>query len=308
VFLKVRFWGVRGSIPSPGAGTIRYGGDTTCIELRAGPEIIVFDAGSGIRPLGLKLMAEAQGAPIKVHLFITHTHWDHIQGFPFFVPAFIPNNRIIVYGADHETMPLSEMFSGQMEREYFPIPIVAMGAELEFTSISEGTLRIGDIEISSMFVNHPSMAFAYRIDYNGHSVVFGGDHEPYNNMLSYSKTAYQVNGKQLDIEENGKEEFSQLLDKKLALFCQDADLLIFDTAYTLDLYPQRKGWGHSYPEYAVQIASMAGAKRLALTHHDPTDTDEKVDAKVEHTRQFIKSSKLDIECFAAKFGLELDIE
>ena len=306
--MKVRFWGVRGSIPSPGASTIRYGGDTTCIEMKVGTETIIFDAGSGIRPLGLKLMGEAQGETIKIHLFITHTHWDHIQGFPFFVPAFIPNNHIMIYGADHEAKTLPELFSGQMKREYFPIPIVAMGAELDFIPISEGTLEIGDIEVSSMFVNHPSMAFAYRVNYNGHSVVFGGDHEPYNNMLSYSKIAYQVDGKQLDIEENGKEKFSKLLDKKLALFCQDADLLIFDTAYTLDLYPQREGWGHSYPEYAVQIANMSGIKRLALTHHDPTDTDDKVDAKVEHTRKFIKASKLGIECFAAQAGLELDIE
>ena len=306
--MKVRFWGVRGSIPSPGASTIRYGGDTTCIEMKVGTETIIFDAGSGIRPLGLKLMGEAQGEAIKIHLFITHTHWDHIQGFPFFVPAFIPNNHIMIYGADHEAKTLPELFSGQMKREYFPIPIVAMGAELEFIPISEGTLKIGDIEVSSMFVNHPSMAFAYRVNYNGHSVVFGGDHEPYNNMLSYSKIAYQVDGKQLDIEENGRKKFSKLLDEKLALFCQDADLLIFDTAYTLDLYPQREGWGHSYPEYAVQIANMSGIKRLALTHHDPTDTDDKVDAKVEHTRQFIKASKLDIECFAAQAGLELNIE
>jgi len=306
--LKVRFWGVRGSIPSPGASTMRYGGDTTCIEMKVGTETIIFDAGSGIRPLGLKLMGEAQGEAIKIHLFITHTHWDHIQGFPFFVPAFIPNNHIMIYGADHEAKTLPELFSGQMKREYFPIPIVAMGAELEFIPISEGTLEIGDIEVSSMFVNHPSMAFAYRVNYNGHSVVFGGDHEPYNNMLSYSKIAYQVDGKQLDIEENGKKKFSKLLDEKLALFCQDADLLIFDTAYTLDLYPQREGWGHSYPEYAVQIANMSGIKRLALTHHDPTDTDDKVDAKVEHTRKFIKASKLGIECFAAQAGLELDIE
>mgnify|MGYP001994786962 FL=1 len=306
--MKVRFWGVRGSIPSPGASTMRYGGDTTCIEMKVGTETIIFDAGSGIRPLGLKLMGEAQGEAIKIHLFITHTHWDHIQGFPFFVPAFIPNNHIMIYGADHEAKTLPELFSGQMKREYFPIPIVAMGAELEFIPISEGTLEIGDIEVSSMFVNHPSMAFAYRVNYNGHSVVFGGDHEPYNNMLSYSKIAYQVDGKQLDIEENGKKKFSKLLDEKLALFCQDADLLIFDTAYTLDLYPQREGWGHSYPEYAVQIANMSGIKRLALTHHDPTDTDDKVDAKVEHTRQFIKPSKLGIECFAAQAGLELDIE
>ena len=287
---------------------MRYGGDTTCIEMKVGTETIIFDAGSGIRPLGLKLMGEAQGEAIKIHLFITHTHWDHIQGFPFFVPAFIPNNHIMIYGAAHEAKTLPELFSGQMKREYFPIPIVAMGAELEFIPISEGTLEIGDIEVSSMFVNHPSMAFAYRVNYNGHSVVFGGDHEPYNNMLSYSKIAYQVDGKQLDIEENGKKKFSKLLDEKLALFCQDADLLIFDTAYTLDLYPQREGWGHSYPEYAVQIANMSGIKRLALTHHDPTDTDDKVDAKVEHTRQFIKASKLDIECFAAQAGLELDIE
>jgi len=306
--LKVRFWGVRGSIPSPGPETVRYGGDTTCIEMRVGTETIIFDAGSGIRPLGLKLLGEAQGAPIKAHLFITHTHWDHIQGFPFFVPAFIPNNHIMIYGADHETMTLPELFSGQMEKGYFPIPIAAMEAELEFIPISEETLRIGDIEISSMFVNHPSMAFAYRVDCSGRSFVFGGDHEPYNNMLSYSKIAYQVDGKQLDIEENGKEKFSKKLDEKLASFCQDADLLVFDTAYTLDLYQQREGWGHSYPEYAVHIAKMAGIKRLALTHHDPTDTDEKVDAKVENTRQFIKASNLSIECFAAQVALEVSIE
>ena len=309
--MKVRFWGVRGSIPTPGPDTVRYGGETTCLEIQAGKELIIIDAGSGIRRLGMHLLKEAKGEPINAHLLMTHTHWDHIQGFPFFAPAVIPvnnGNSFHLYGCGNANKKLEEILAGQMVYEYFPISLSQMGATMTYIPISEQHFEIGDVKVQTMFMNHPGRTLGYRLEHDGDVLVFTGDHEPYNHFLSEADEAYQVDGQQLSVAELGTDEFIAQLNNKLVKFAAGADLFIFDAAYTYETYKAgRQGWGHSYPEYAVDVAVKAGVKRLALTHHDPLDTDEDVDAKVEHTRQLIRDRGANIECFGARVDLEMQI-
>ena len=304
--MKVRFWGVRGSIPTPGPDTVRYGGETTCFEIRAGSELTILDAGSGIRRLGLHLLKEAKGKPINAHLLMTHTHWDHIQGFPFFVPGFIPNNTFHLYGCGNTNRKLEEILAGQMEHEYSPVSLGEMGATMKFTRISEQHFEIGDIKIQTMFMNHPGRALGYRFEHNGNVLVFTGDHEPYDHFLSTAEEAYQIDGEKLSVSELAIDQVTSRLNDKLVKFAAGADLFIFDTAYTYEMYKAgRQGWGHSYPEYAVDIAMRAGAKRLALTHYDPLETDKEVDAKIKHTRQLIRDLGSGIEYFGAQVDLEV---
>ena len=171
--IKVQFWGVRGSIPTPGPETIRYGGDTTCIEVRTGDELIILDAGSGLRRLGLNLLSRAEDQPIKGHIFITHTHWDHIQGFPFFAPAFIQDNLFTIHGPHYDDKYLHQILAGQMATEYFPIPIDFMSAHLDFIGLREEKIKIGKATVSSIHVNHPGIALGYRVDYFKNVVDLG---------------------------------------------------------------------------------------------------------------------------------------
>ncbi len=306
--MKIRFWGVRGSIPTPGPDTVYYGGDTTCIEVRAGKELIIVDAGSGIRRLGLHLLEESRGAPINAHLLITHTHWDHIQGFPFFTPAYIPGNSFRIYGSNNSKKKLKEIFAGQMEHEYFPVALDQMAATLQYIQISEERFQIGDVQIETMFMNHPGIVLGYRIEHEGSVLVFTADLEPYKHLLSSVEQAYRVNGKKISLEVLGEEKFIALLENKLVTFLEGADLLIFDAAYTYEVYKAGKQkWGHSYPEYAVEVAAKGRVKCLALTHHDPLETDKDVDAKIEHTRKLIQNVGTEIECFGAQVGLEMSI-
>ena len=297
--MKIRFWGVRGSIPTSGPNTIRYGGDTTCLEVRVGGKLIIIDAGSGIRCLGLHLLKEANGKPIDAHLLISHTHWDHIQGFPFFAPAFISQNSFRIYGCGNANKKLEEILTGQMEYEYFPVALTDMGANMEYIEISEQQFEIGEVKIQTMFMNHPGMALGYRIEHDGNILVFTSDHEPYQHFHSAAEVDCQIDDEQISVAR---------LNNKLVKFAEKADLLLFDAAYTYEVYKAGKqGWGHSYPEYAVDIAVKAGAKHLGLTHHDPLDTDKDVDAKVEHTRQLIQDVGAKFECFGAQVGLEVQI-
>ena len=173
----VRFWGVRGSIPVPGPTTVEVGGNTTCVEVRAGSEIIIFDAGTGLRELGCELMAEL---PVSVKLFFTHVHWDHIQGFPFFAPAFGKGNRFDLYGGRKVTASLSEILSGQMEFPNFPVSLDAMGSRMHFHDLHEGEIvSAGGATVTNTNLNHPGGVIAYRVDYQGHSVVFATDTEHY---------------------------------------------------------------------------------------------------------------------------------
>jgi phosphoribosyl 1,2-cyclic phosphodiesterase len=247
----VRFWGVRGSIPVPGPGTVRIGGNTSCIEIRAGSELLIFDAGTGLRRLGAELMNQL---PIVARMFFTHVHWDHIQGFPFFVPAFLKGNRFDLFGARKLSNTLAETLSGQMNFPNFPVSLSEMAARMNFHDLHEGeTVACGDAVITNTQLNHPGGVFAYRVDFGGHAVVVATDTEHYS-----------------------------CLDKKLVNLAEGADVLIYDAQYTPDEYQgngeslPRTGWGHSTWEEGVKVAQAARVRQLVLFHHDPDHDDDAV--------------------------------
>ncbi|MCA9672226.1 MAG: MBL fold metallo-hydrolase [Myxococcales bacterium] len=244
----VRFWGVRGSLPVPGPTTAEIGGNTTCIEVRAGNELLIFDAGSGARALGLSLLGEM---PLVARMFFTHFHWDHIQGFPFFAPAFIKGNRFDLFGARKLSSTISETLSGQMNFPNFPVSLEEMAAQMNFHDLHEGeAVACGDAVITNAQLNHPGGCFGYRVDFAGHSVVVATDTEHYS-----------------------------CVDPKLRDLADSADVLIYDTMYTPDEYigtentPPRCGWGHSTWEEGIRLVREANAKKLVLFHHDPDHDD-----------------------------------
>src|SRR6185436_19430077 len=177
--MRVTFWGTRGSIATPGAGTTTYGGNTSCIEVRCGSDILIFDAGTGIRPLGLALAKEFAGRPLTLHLFISHTHWDHIQGFPFFTPAYLPTTTINIYGSGGQGRPLERVLRGQMDADYFPVALGDMSSTLNVHEFKGKPFQVGDVTISAAYLNHPGMTLGYRVSHQGKSVVYATDNEPY---------------------------------------------------------------------------------------------------------------------------------
>ncbi|MBW2145477.1 MAG: MBL fold metallo-hydrolase [Deltaproteobacteria bacterium] len=267
--MKVKFWGVRGSVPTPGPTTVRYGGNTTCIEVRASGTLIILDAGTGIRELGYTLTD--QGTPLHISLLITHTHWDHINGFPFFPPAFVGENVIDVYGTPLKDRTLEQIFSSQMDYSFFPITQTQMDASLNFHDIKETTFLINDIQISTRYMNHPVLNLGYRISHKGKSIFFTGDHEPHYNI------------KRLQGTENDEDKLANIdamvnkLNQSIVDFVQDVDLLICDATYTPEEYNSHVGWGHASTDQVLDLAVRAGVKKLVLTHHEPAHSDEKMD-------------------------------
>ncbi len=238
---EVTFWGVRGSIPSPGSDTAAVGGNTSCLEVRLGQELILVDGGSGLRAFALSLPR----GPVKATLLFSHYHWDHIQGVPFFVPLFHPDTHVTLYGP----RGLRDVLSRQMSGPTFPVGMDALQARIDYHVIEPGeAFNVGDVQVQTTALHHPGGAVAYRLDHSGCSVVYGLDHE------------------------HGDE----AADERLVSLAAGADLQIFDAMYLPDEYPQRVGWGHSTWEQAVKLARRAGARHLALTHHEPTRSDEAV--------------------------------
>lgn len=265
--MKVTLRGVRGSIPVPGADTVRYGGNTTCIEIRTDAgELIILDAGSGIRQLGNELLAQM---PIDASIFISHTHWDHIQGLPFFVPLFIPGNQFKIHGAFDPVYgkDLKTILSGQMEYCYFPVRENELKSQIEYIDLKERqTIEVGTAKVSCLLMNHPVLNYGYRVEADGKSLFFTGDHEPQNNIY--------------DPEDEEYAEFQEIIDMKeqlIAEFINGADLLICDCMYTEEEYPTKIGWGHGTPSTSIAMASLAKARQLILTHHDPIRTDAQLD-------------------------------
>ncbi|MEB3250600.1 MAG: MBL fold metallo-hydrolase [Cyanobacteriota bacterium] len=244
----VRFWGVRGSIPSPGPQTVRYGGNTSCVEMLIDGQRLIFDGGTGIRQLGLYLMDQM---PLEAAIFFSHSHWDHIQGFPFFTPAFVPGNRFHIYGAIASNgSTIEQRLNDQMLHPNFPVPLRVMGADLKFCDFDIGaTLHLGEITIQNLPLNHPGEAVGYRVSWRGKSVAYITD----------------------------TEHFSDHLDQNVLRLAKDADLMIYDATYTDEEYnhPQanRVGWGHSTWQEGVKVARAAGVKQLVIFHHDPSHTD-----------------------------------
>lgn len=279
--MRITFWGVRGSIPSPGPDTVGVGGNTSCVEVRAGNAFLVFDGGTGLRLLGKRALKEM---PFTAHIFFSHVHWDHIQGFPFFDPAFVPGNVIHLYGGNNVSRTLEETLAGQMDHPSFPVHLTEMGAKMHFHGIDgrnpvevdagDGTKAI----ISAAPGNHPNGVWAYRVDHGGHSVVYATDTEHY-----------------------------AVVDPKLAKLAKGADVLIYDSQYFPEEYAgtsggmPKLGWGHSTYEEAVKLAKLAGVKRLVLYHHDPTQNDAAVAEKEKRAKALFEN------CEAAREGLVIDL-
>jgi len=295
--MKIKFWGVRGSIASPGPATVRYGGNTTCIEVRSDDgSLIILDAGTGIFPLSQSLFSEF---PLTAHIFNTHTHWDHIQGLPFFIPFFVPGNTVKIHGARDPVSQkgISEILTAQLQYRFFPIREAELKSDIEYYSLAEGEqVTVGDATITPVMMNHPVINFGYRIDCNGKSVFFTGDHEPIRNIYAS------------DDEEH--DEYQEMVDQQNSAILkaiEGVDVLIADCSYTPEEYMQKVGWGHGTFDTCIAMAKGAKAKQLYCTHHEPTRSDGALEAVFAEALARNTRHAGDPEYFLAREGLEIEL-
>lgn len=273
---KVHFWGVRGSIACPGPETVRYGGNTPCVEMRVGTKRLIFDGGTGLRVLGLSLLPQM---PLEAYMFFTHSHWDHIQGFPFFVPAFVKGNRFHIYGAvSPNGATIVQRLNDQMLHPNFPVPLQVMGAELEFNDIEVGQpIDLDEVVVETALLNHPGEAVGYRVNWNGYAAAYVTD----------------------------TEHFPDRPDENVLRLARDADVLIYDATYTDEEYhsptSSKKGWGHSTWQEAVKVAREAGVKQLVIFHHDPLHNDDFLDNVGKQVAEQFPDSVM------AREGMEIEI-
>ncbi len=281
--LKVTFRGVRGSIPVPGPKTVKYGGNTACLELRSDKDDwIIFDAGTGIRELAGTLDFSKSH---DIHLFISHPHWDHISGFPFFVPVFIPGNKITIYGPGTFEKTLEEIIRGQMTYSYFPVRTEELAAEIKFKELKEGTTNLGNFEIHSITLNHPVSCLGYKVKYEDKVFIYLGDNEPYYNV-------YDDNDP--DVIAIAKD-----MNNRLVKFVTGADMLVTDAQYIPSEYESHKGWGHSTTHDVVNMAIKGNVKKVFFFHHDPMRTDKDIDFIVKHYRDKMEEKGQTLEINAA---------
>ena len=295
--MKVRFWGTRGSIATPGPATLHFGGNTSCVELTTdNGELFVFDCGTGAHPLATALLAQGKKA-INANILLGHTHWDHIQGFPFFSPAFIDGNSVAIYGPEGSRGSMHDVLAGQMEYTYFPVELSQLPAKITYHDLSEGIHDIGSARVATQFLNHPAMTLGYRVKADGVVLVYLVDHEPFSDELW---RAGSVPGRIESILHDG--------DRRHAEFMADADLVIHDAQYTPEEYASKKNWGHSSYDYVVQIAAAAGVRRLVLTHHDPAHDDAFVVDIERKARALALQCGTGLEVLCAYEGCELLLE
>lgn len=299
--MKIKFWGVRGSIPTPGRQTVRYGGNTPCLEVRLDDdELIILDAGSGIRNFGDDLINN--GASLKAHLLITHPHWDHIQGFPFFKPAFISGNELTIFATERPEKSLSEVIAEQMNRIYFPVQLHELKAKIHFKPLKdEGVIQLPSCTVKTLYVNHPGFTLGYRLEYKGKSFVYISDNEPYDRQAGASHSNFEPAVRQKFDSTTGDP------NRRVFDFCRGADILVHDATYTPEEYIDRVGWGHSHYLFTMRVAAEAEVKRLILFHHDPTHDDDKVDDILKKCKKEIKTRGYRFECEAAAEGMVLTV-
>lgn len=272
----VHFWGVRGSIASPGAETVRYGGNTSCVEMRVGSKRLIFDGGTGLRMLGNSLMSQL---PAEAYLFFTHSHWDHIQGFPFFVPAFVRGNRFHIHGSIAPNgSTIEQRLNDQMLHPNFPVPLQVMGADLKFYDLEIGeTIDIDDISVETALLNHPGEAVGYRVNWRQYAAAYITD----------------------------TEHFPDRLDENVMRLARNADVMIYDATYTDEEYyspsSSKVGWGHSTWQEAIKVAKAANVKRLVIFHHDPMHNDDFLDRVGEQASQSFAN------CIMAREGLSVQL-
>lgn len=306
--MKLTFWGVRGSIPCPGPDTVHYGGNTASLEIRYGDDdkLLIVDAGSGIRPLGNKMMGyDLPRGPIKTSIFITHTHWDHIMGFPFFTPIYIPGTKLTVYGpVTYEEEGLDRIVGDQLSYRYFPIKHSELSADIEYVALQECKMQLDDdLELVTKYLNHPILCLGYRFNYKGKSLVTAYDTEPFRNV--FPTDPEDPNYDEIAAEEG--ERAAKEENEKFLQFIKGADILIHDSQYTHKEYLDSKlGWGHTSFEYAINSAHKAGVKRLYLFHHDPVRTDDQLTELItRYKKQISGVSSMEVEL--AREGLEIEL-
>ncbi|MBB3118955.1 MBL fold metallo-hydrolase [Pseudoduganella violacea] len=297
--MKFRFWGVRGSIPSPGPRTVRYGGNTTCIEVRSDDgTLIVLDAGTGIFALAQALLAEGK-APVQANIFITHSHWDHIHGLPFFTPLFIKGSRVCIYGASDPATGngIAHVMGVQLQNSYFPVGEAEMDATIDYRTLEIGeTVDVGDARISNVVMSHPVTDLGYRVESGGKSLFFTGDHEPLYNLFPAGHPEHAACQAQVD-------QRTRAIDAA----AQGVDALIVDSSYTREEYPSKRGWGHGTFDAALAMAIRTGAKALYCTHHEPTRGDDELEAVFAEVMARHAPLPEGLQVFLAYEGLEVEL-
>jgi phosphoribosyl 1,2-cyclic phosphodiesterase len=274
--MEIRFWGVRGSVASPGPETARVGGNTSCVSVQCGEQTLILDAGTGLRALGQSLLASRPaGKPVQATLLLSHVHWDHIQGLPFFAPLYLPGTSLVIAG----TMPadrsvsLAATLETQMSAPHFPVRLADVGATLGMKNLpADASTRLGEVTVTTAELDHPGGVTAYRLDYQGHSLVYATDVE-----------------------------HGAALDPRLVKLARGADVLIYDAQYTPEEYPHKRGWGHSTFAVGTEIALAAGVGELLLFHHDPTRSDVAVEAIEARARERFPATR------AAREGMVIDL-
>lgn len=294
---RLKFWGVRGSIAVPGVDTLRYGGNTTCVEVRADGEIIVLDAGTGIRPLGTALEKEFGSKPIQISLLITHVHWDHIQGFPFFLPSYNDKNVVRVMGYDGAKAGLRDILVGQMATPFFPVELQALPG-IEIKELKEYEFNIGKVEARAKLLNHPGVCVGYRLNTSEGSIAFLPDNEPYDDLKIHSAESEALTPEQTRSR-------AQQARLELVEFLHHCTVLILDTQYTDEEYRAHLGWGHGSLSAAVSLALDAEVEKLILFHHDPAHDDDAIDAMAAHARELVKATGKTLEVEGAREGAEI---
>ncbi len=297
--MKIKFWGVRGSIATPGESTTRYGGNTSCTELHLDDDnLLILDAGTGIRNLG-NALAERNGR-VKAYILITHPHWDHIQGFPFFKPAFVEGNEITIIGPEARGVTLAELIAEQMNKIYFPVKLSELQARINFMPLKEDTVKVFDAKVTSFFVNHPGFTLGYRISYGGKSLAYISDNEPYTRETA-------------SLFSNGEPDVLKLFEnydgdpnKRVIDAIRGADVLIHDSTYTPEQYADHIGWGHSHYLHTLKVAAEAGVKKLFLFHYDPVMDDDSLDEVMDRCRKEMKRQNYGFTLEAAKEGKEFE--
>jgi phosphoribosyl 1,2-cyclic phosphodiesterase len=278
---RLKFWGVRGSIPTPGPTTVHYGGNTSCVEVRADGQIIILDAGTGLRLLGRQLVAEFDGQPLDLTLLLTHTHWDHIQGLPFFLPVYKPQNRLHILGYEGARHSLEVVLAGQMESPFFPIGLREVPANVRIEELKEMSFNVGSVRVQACFANHPGKCVGYRLFTSAGSIAFFPDNELHRQ----------------DASEN----------RKMTAFLRGTDVLIMDTQFDTKEYQQHTGWGHGCLDDVVALALEAEVKQLFLFHHDPNHDDAKVSQMLAHARKLVTARKAKLRVEAAREGLTVEL-
>ena len=294
---RIRFWGVRGSIPTPGQETAQVGGNTSCVEVRVGNQVIILDAGSGIRRLGQSLMREFRDMPVNITLLVTHTHWDHIQGFPFFVPAYNPRVNIRILGYEGAVHGLRSALFEQMQSAFFPVGLNQMASRVTFEELEEMEFDLGEVKIRSIFANHPGICLGYRLVTPAGDVVYLPDHEAYErNEIERQRAEGETSPAHL--------EHARLQDEQVIAFLREADVVIADSQYDLAEYETRRGWGHTCADDTVDLAIRAKVKQLFLFHHDPDHDDEKINQMVARGEEKVCEKGAALKVAAAREGEE----